>query len=136
LTASAPGYLSTSTTLTLAPSGFVISGPNGVGATFGTSLGNGSIDLSVGVVVLDAATLAPTAIFEALRGGIVASVAVTSSGAAVIAPDSSPVIIGAGNISGSVTLQLQTTGQATVTVATPPGFTTPSFGNQLTVIIN
>ena len=135
LTASAPGFNPGFITVTLAPAALVISGPNGYGGNFGAQLGNGTASLAVSAVVLDA-NLAPTQIPpQAVRGGFSASVAVTSDSPAAVVVGS-PVSVNAGSSSVPVVLQLEATGVADISVATPSGFTTPSSGNQLSITIN
>ena len=134
LTISAPGYLTTTSSVTLAPSALVLSGPNGVGANFGTLLTNGSVGLQVIAVVLDS-TGSPSQILQQVRGGLSPSVTVTSDSPAAVV-SGSPLTIAAGTSSGSVTLQLQAKGTANISATTPPGFTTPAFGTHLTAQIN
>jgi hypothetical protein len=138
LTASAPAPFKSSTfSVTLAPAGFVIDGGNGVGIDVGTMLGR-DVTLTVSAYVLDPSSLAPL-IPEALSGGLAASpsVAVTSDNPAGVV-SGSPVVIASGNASGTATLHAASSGTATVTAATPStpkGFTTPSSGTSLKVVI-
>ncbi len=135
VSASAP-FKSTSITVNLAPSGFVIDGGNGIGKSVGVLLGS-NLNLTVSTYALDGSTLAPKYL-EPLAGGLSASVAVTSnSGAGVIS--GSPVTIAGGSPTGTVTLNAKAKGTATVTVTkptTPAGFSTPLSGNQLQVFID
>jgi hypothetical protein len=137
--ASAPAgnpFKSTSITVNLAPSGFVIDGGNGLGKSVGVLLGS-NLNLTVTTYALDGTTLAPKYL-EPLAGGLSASVAVSSnSGAGVIS--GSPVTIPGGSATGTLTLNAKAKGTATVTVTkptTPAGFSTPSSGNQLQVFID
>jgi hypothetical protein len=134
LTTSAPGFASNSITVTLAKSGFVISGPSGiVGGNVPATLGT-NVDLTISAVVLDA-SLAPTLLTEtAIRGGLSPSVTVTSNGPAGVVLNS-PTVIGSGTSTGSVTVHAASSGTATITVAAPSGFTTPSSGAQLAMIV-
>jgi hypothetical protein len=135
LTASAPGFRPGTITVSLAPAGFVLIGPNGVGADFGILRSAGSVNLTVSAVVLDPATLVPTPILQQVRGGMTAAVTVVSDSAAAVV-SGSPVMVPAGSASGVVTLQLQTTGVANISVVTPAGFTMPVSGAQLSATIN
>jgi hypothetical protein len=106
-----------------------------------------NVPVTVSAYVLDSATLAPTQLAEAVRGGIspTPSVNVTSNPTGRIS--GSPVVIGGGSASGTVTVLAIASGTVTVTAAkpaTPAGFDTPgsfcgSDGtrpcNQLRVII-
>jgi len=133
LTASAPGFISGSITVTLAPSAFVLVGANGVGGQIAASVGS-TVNLTVNTVVLDA-NLAPTQIlFEPVRGGITPSVAVTSDSSAGVVTNS-PVAIAGGNNTGTVSINAVSAGTANITAATPAGFTTPSSGNTLQMVI-
>jgi hypothetical protein len=134
LTASAPGFASTTFVVTLAPSGFVITGPNGIGANFGVLMMNGNVTLSVFANVLDPNTLAPTLLSESIRAGVIVAVTSNSSGVAVI--QNSPVTFNAGDTSATVTLTPTGPGQAVISVLAPSGFTAPSNGAQLTVTVN
>jgi Divergent InlB B-repeat domain len=120
------GFRSGTITVTLAPAGFALDGGNGVGQHIGTSTGHNA-SLTVSGYVLDPTTLVPQ-LAEAIRGGIspTPSVTVTSSPAGLIS--GSPVVIGAGSISGTVTVLANSPGTITVTAATPStpaGFDTP-----------
>ena len=48
----------------------------------------------------------------------------------------SPLQLTGGNVSGTVTLTPQAPGQTTITIITPTGFATPSFGNGFVVTVN
>jgi hypothetical protein len=141
LTASAPGFASGSITVTLAPSGFVISGANGVGQNVSLSVGSNCspaascVALTISAAVLTN-TLAPTQIYQAVMGGLSPSVTVTDSNTSVAAIQSAnPVPIPAGSSSGTVTVQGVATGNATITAVAPSGFSTPSTGNALGVVV-
>jgi hypothetical protein len=151
LTASAPndsGFVSgPAATVNLAPSGFVISAPGASkpGGTYGVLLSSGSVPLTLQACVLDATGMPLSGGYQMVSGGLAPSITVTSdSGAAVVM--GSPVLMAGGGTlpdgttpGATVTLQLQSTGVANIAVTTPsapPGFTTPSLGNQLQVTIN
>ncbi len=130
-----PGYDVVPVTLTLAPAGFVLNGGNGVGGTIGTTTGS-SVNISVIPVVLNAGSLTPTAIIEPVRGGYSASVPVSSdNGAAGVT--NSPVVITGGSSGGTATVQAgPVPGSAVITAGAPNGYSTPSSGNHLAVIVN
>lgn len=137
LTASAPGFASGSITVTLAPSGLVISGANGVGQNVSASV-NSSINLAVTAVVLDPNTLAPTSLVQPVSGALSPSLSVTvTSNNSDAVVTNSPVPVPAGTSSGTVTVQTGSTSGVTaiIGVPTPSGFTTPSTGNALGVVI-
>jgi hypothetical protein len=140
LTASATGYASTSFTVTMGPSGFVLVGPNGVGGNFAVLLSQGSVNLTVQAYLLDPNTLAPSSVLQAIRGGISPSVTVTSDNPAVVFAStntqSTSVVISGGTAASTVTLSLQSTGTANILAGAPGGFNTPSYGSQLSVTIN
>lgn len=144
LTGSAPGFASGSFTVNLAPSGFVISAPGGVpGSNFGTLLSMGSVSLTLQAYVLNSNTLAPLSQgYQLVSGGLAPSVTVTSDSPAAVVVGSPVIMPGGGTLAdgitpgATVTLQLESTGVADITVATPSGFSTPSSGNQLSVTID
>ena len=122
-------------TITLAPSGFVLSGPNGLGIqTFSTGTGINSV-LTVTPARLDSSfnLIEP----QPLRPGITASVPVTSSDTTVGVITSSPVLFTAiQNSSATTQFNALGTGTAIITAGVPAGFSTPANnGNTLTAII-
>jgi hypothetical protein len=130
------GYNVTPLPVTLASAGFVISGKNGVGMDVDAKV-NSTVGLTITAVVLDT-TGAPTALEELLRPGLASySVALTSNNPS-FATVTSPVSVPANTSSGSVTVQTgATSGQtAVISITTPTGFSTPSTGNHLGVVIN
>jgi len=138
LTVSAPGsgFASSSFNVTLAPSGFVLEGPNGVGQDFGTELINGNVTLTVRAAVLDPNTLNPTLVYEAVRGGFSATVNVSSNNLSAATIAGTPLGVNAGDAGGTITLQPVAAGTATISLTTPAGFTGPASGNHLAVTVN
>jgi hypothetical protein len=127
------GYNVTPLTVNFAPAGFVISGANGVGNDVGANV-NTNISLTLKAVVLIAG--APTEVEQMVRGGLTASVTVASNNLSAATITNSPVSIGAGASSGSVTVHAVQSGTATISISpTPTGFTKPSTGDHLNVII-
>jgi hypothetical protein len=135
LTASAPGWASGTITVNLTPSGFVLVSPNGVGQDFGTLLSQGvATSLTVEAVQLSTSGVPQTV--QALRGGLTETVSVTSDTSYVGTIEGSPVTIGGGTASGSVSFQPLGTGVSLLTVWPPSGFTTPTNGNTLHADVN
>jgi hypothetical protein len=139
LTATAPGFMGSTLTLNLAPSGFVLSGNGqGVGQPVGVFLSLGqTVGFTAIAAVLDPATLAPTATFQAVRGGSSATVFLTSSGAQGTLTGS-PITVPAGSSSaGGAVFTPQAQGTATVTITSPvAGFSSPSSGTSVSVLVN
>jgi hypothetical protein len=136
LTVAATGFESSSTNVSLAPSGFVIEGPNGIGGNFGVVLANGNVSLTLRAAVLNPTTGVPTLLYQPVRGGFSTIVDVTSSAPGVATLAGPPLTMTSGNATGTVTLQPQAPGQTTITVTTPAGYTTPAFGNGFMVTVN
>ena len=137
---SAPNYNTATATITLAPSAFVISGPNGIGGAFNTTQGS-TTPLTVQAVRLSSGVAAQT---QQLRTGISATVpvssTVTSVGTLVQAngfPATSVTVTG-GSSSATVNFKASpsNTGATDVVVNNAAaGFTTPTTGQQLTVSV-
>lgn len=123
-TASAPGMGSATGTVTLAPSGIVITGPNSQYPSFFTNIGQGGQIISVFSALLDSSGNFSAALN--LAGGVSATVTVTSSNSSVGTISPASVTIPGG--SGSATTQFNPTGpgSTTLTASTPTGFTTPA----------
>ncbi len=131
LTASATGWGSGTITVTLAPSGFVLVSPLGMGQDFATNRVSGNTQLTVQAMQLDA-TGAPQTI-QALAGGLSASVSVSSGALGVGTIVNSPVTISGGSGSGTVSFQPVGSGICPLTVSPPAGagYVTPSSGYTL-----
>jgi hypothetical protein len=136
LTVSVPGFASSTFQVTLAPSGLVVAGPNGIGADFGVLKANGNVTLNVTANVLDPVTLAPTLLSQSVRGGTSVLVDVTSNATDVAALQISPVTIGGGASGGSVIMIPTGPGTATMSLSVPIGFASPSTGRQIKVSVN
>jgi hypothetical protein len=121
--ATAGGFGSVNATATLAPSGFALLGPLGIGQNFTTTVALGNRNLEVISVVLDA-TGAPVD-FQELAGGFSANVQVTSSNGNAGTITTSPVAFAAGV--GNVLTQFHPVGpgQTTISAVAPAGYTTP-----------
>jgi hypothetical protein len=136
LTVSVPGFASSTFQVTLAPSGLVVAGPNGIGADFGVLKANGNVTLNVTANVLDPVTLAPTLLSQSVRGGTSVLVDVTSNATDVAALQISPVTIGGGASGGSVIMIPTGPGTATMSLSVPIGFASPSTGREIKVSVN
>jgi hypothetical protein len=128
LTASSSGFTSGIATATLAPSGFVISGPGGIGVP--------SFSVPVGVnntaITVTAARLNGSFGFvetQQVRGGSTVTVPVSSAPTAVgTIPAPGQVTVLGGEFSASTTFSAVATGTASITAGTPSGFSTPTGG--------
>jgi hypothetical protein len=133
-TASAPGLLSATGTVTLAQSGFII-GTAGNGSSFTTATNNTPTNLTVTSVMIDPNSGILTQ--QGVASSLALSVNVTSSNTAVGTIASSPVSIFGG--SSTTTTQFQpgnTAGTATISINTPSGYSTPSVQQAVTAIVN
>ncbi len=136
LTVSVPGYASSSFTVTLAPSGLVLVGPNGIGADFGVLMSNGNVALTATTSVLDSITLMPTVVSESVRGGFSVMATATSSASDVAVLQDSSVMI-AGGASGTSVVMIPTgPGSTTISLSVPDGFSTPTAGGHLKASVN
>ena len=138
LTATPPagsGFASSTFNVTPAPSGFVLLGPNGVGADFGIVKSNGNVNLSVQAAVLDSSGN-PTQLYQAVRGGFSANVTVSSNNTPVATIGGSPLAVTAGTAGGTVTVQPQSPGVANITATTPAGYSKPTSGDHMAVTVN
>jgi hypothetical protein len=126
LTASAPGYADGTGTITMTPSGFVLAGPNDVGASFQTfqSL---STTLTVYSARLDASGKYVEK--QPLRAsfGSTVTVNVSSTSAGTVTPSS--VTFNPGDGSATTSFRAVNTGSATITVQTPSGFSALTDGS-------
>jgi hypothetical protein len=122
-TATAAGFAPAMGTVTLAPSGFVIAGPVGIGAANFTA-SQPNTDINVFAARLDSSGNFVTT--QALAGGMSASVNVTSSNTAVGTISTSPVTIPGGSNGATTQFVRGSAGSSDLTVNTPPGFNTPA----------
>ena len=147
ITLSAPGYLTTTATITFANSGFVIAGPNGVGQAFNAFKGS-TTTMKVNSVSLSAAGTASA--IQQVRGGLTVSVPVSSSFTSIGTISSSnlsvaggsdtgltPIVVIGGNVTGGnpPSFVAVNTGTTTVSIPTPNGFTTPTIGGSLAATV-
>jgi hypothetical protein len=126
LTASSPGYADGTGTVTLTPSGFVLAGPNNIGASFQTFQGL-TTTLTVYSARLDASgKYVETQPLRPSFGSTVA-VNVSSTSAGTVTPAS--VTFNPGDSSATTTFRAVSTGSATITAQTPSGFSTLTDGS-------
>jgi hypothetical protein len=130
ITASFPGYANATATITYANSGFVLAGPNGIGAAFNTFQG---VQSSLTVY---AARLDSTGLFvepEEVIGSNTLSVPIASSSPTVGAV--SPTLLsfsgGTSTATANFTASGVNTGSTSVMLTQPAGFTTPVVGGTL-----
>jgi hypothetical protein len=116
-----------------ARSGFVLSGPFGMGADFFTTTGAESTALSVAPARLDEnLNFVET---QQIRGGLTVYVTATSSDTAVGALAGLPIQFAGGSISGTAAFQPAAAGATTLALTTPPGFAVPAGGSALTATV-
>jgi hypothetical protein len=137
VTATATGYANATGQVGLAPSGFVLTGPNNAaGQPFSTTTISPPSNITVTVMQLNA-NLTP---FQegTLRGGISVSVPVTSSSTGVGTISSSPVTLNAGATNATTQFQPVTSGTATLSLGAPSiaGFSTPSSQIQVLATVS
>ena len=131
VTVSAPGYATSTQTITVDPSGFIINSPGGINTTAGGANSN---------IQITASRLLPGTLNwqenEAVRAGLTVQVAVTSSNTAAGVITVSPLAFG-GNV-GSINTQFDplAAGTSTITVVTPAGFDSSNNFRQITATVN
>ncbi|MDQ2949037.1 MAG: hypothetical protein M3Y27_24375, partial [Acidobacteriota bacterium] len=131
ITASAPGYQSGMATITLTPSGFLMTGPGG--ASFTTNAGAASSTLTLTAARLDSSfNFAET---QQVRGGFSASVNVTNTNPSA-GTVGTPVSFAAGDGSATTLFTPGSAGNTTLTAVAPAGFSTPASGNSVAVTVN
>ena len=128
--ATAPGCLGKTFKVTLAPSGFVIYTPSSIATT---SLAANK-ELDIRPARLHATTLAYQA-DQRVRGGITASVPVTSSVPAVGTITTSPIVFANGANLVYDYFDPIGPGTSTLSVGVPAGFSTPSNRRQITATV-
>ena len=138
LTVSANGYNTGSGTVMVTPSGFVLSGPNGIGVpSFSTGIGT-NVTVTVTVAQLDSnfnfiqsQSLAPNCFVVVVSGSNQiqcpsTNVTVTSVPTSVGTISSSPLTFSSGVTSLTTQFNAVAVGTATLTAVVPTGFATPA----------
>jgi hypothetical protein len=133
ITASLPGYSSGLGTVTIANTGFVLSGPGETGGTIATFEGQ-TTGLTVTPYQLDSNNNPIQNANEEVRPGVTIDVPVSSSATGVGTVSTSTVAITGPAFSGSVNFVANTsnTGTATVTAGPLAGYATPATGSSVT----
>jgi hypothetical protein len=130
VTASAPGYASATATFTLTPSGFIINSPGIINTT--SFAANTTVQIA-------SARLNPSGLAwqanQALRGGLSASVDVTSSNTNVGTITVSPLNFTNGNGIVNTAFDPANAGTTQISVGTPAGFSTPSTDRTLNATV-
>jgi hypothetical protein len=129
--ATATGYATATSTITLQPSGFYLQATNITTTSFSTNT-----TVAVGVARLDPLTL-NVAQAQPLRGGLLppVNVAVSSSNPTVGTIVGSPVSFVGTDTSKSVAFDPANAGTTTISVTPPSGFSTPSNSQQITATV-
>ncbi len=125
-TADAPGFGNSTGTITLNPSGIVVTGPFGPGAAFPTAIGATPSGITISTVEIDPVQ---GNVSQQVSGGAVVTINVTSSNTAVGTISTSPVTISGGVSSAVTSFQPLAAGSSTISASTPPGF---SFAGSVT----
>jgi hypothetical protein len=124
VTATAPGFTSSTQSDSVAPSGIVIAGANGFVFPDNISLAAGPAPITISAAVLDPSTNGVVDTSQSLAPGQTVSVSVSNSNtAAGTLP--SPVTFAGGNASATANFTPKAQGSSTLTVGQPSGFTTP-----------
>jgi hypothetical protein len=131
--ASAPGFGTANAAVTLAKSGFVVSGPFGLGRDFATTTLSQPSAIDVQTAVLDASGTYLGS--QALAGGSPVQVNVTSQSTSVGTIALSPVSMLPANNEVSTLFQPMGRGSTVISVAGPAPFVTPSQGASITATV-
>lgn len=132
-TATAPGLGVTTGTVTIAPSGFVLHGPFGLGADFFTTTGAGPSGLTVYPALLDA-TMNVVAL-QQLRGGLTVDVGITSSNPLAGALTASPVRFSGGANYAETQFQPAAAGTTVISASAPAEYSAPARHASLTATV-
>jgi hypothetical protein len=128
--ATAPGYTSDTSTITLQPSGFYLQT-----TSFTTTSFSANTTVAVGVARLDPLTL-NVAQNQMVRGGLSpVSVSLSNSNPTAGTIVGSPVSFSGGDVSKTVVFDPVNAGTTTISMVTPAGFTTPSNAQQITATV-
>jgi hypothetical protein len=133
VTAKAPGYVDTSTTLTLAPSGIVVL--NGTSPTLNTTTLAPDSTITVAGAYLDP-TSSNILGLQTIRGGLGSqTIQLKNSSTAVGTISKSSVTLKGGDVSTTLTFHPLTTGTTDISATQPSGFVAPSNAPALHVIV-
>ncbi|MFO1428573.1 MAG: PKD domain-containing protein [Candidatus Competibacteraceae bacterium] len=129
ISASAPGYVTGASTITLNPSGFYI-----IEGSIHTDTFAANTTVNIAVSRLNPTTLNIVE-YGSVRGGLTVNVSVASSNPTVGTITTSPVVFTGGTMFATTQFDPQTAGTTVISVGTPPGFDTPSSGQQITATV-
>ena len=118
------GFGSANGTVTLTPGGILVAGPAGFGNPVLTTTGSSSTTITAYSAQLDSSGNF-TAV-QQVRGGLSATVNVTSSNTTVGTINPSPVTIAGGSFNVTTEFQPLSAGNTTLSVNVPAGFSTPA----------
>ncbi|MEP6714564.1 MAG: hypothetical protein ABJC09_03260, partial [Terriglobia bacterium] len=130
--ASASGFGNANGNVTLTPSGFILSGPFGIGANFFTTVGSPSSSIDVMPAMLDSS--GNFVAVQPLAGGQGTTVNLTSLPGSVGTITSS-VTIPAGSFDATAQFQPLSSGTATLKAAPPSGFAAATAGTITATVI-
>jgi hypothetical protein len=131
LTATAAGYDSGNSNVTVYPSGFITFNGN-----FTTSAGAANTSIGVYAAVLDPTTLNYYTWGQGIRGGLTVNVPVTTDSAAVGTITTSPVTFTPNTSNVATQFDPVGAGTTVISVGVPASFSTPSNYRQITVTVN
>jgi len=126
----APNYTSTSGTVTLAPSGIVISSIFGVGAGFATTVGGGNQAMTISTALLDASNVFQST--QPLAAGLTQAVSLSNTTPAAGSFPLTATITG-GNSDVNVNFSPATVANTTLGVVNPSGYSLPTTGTTVLV---
>jgi streptogramin lyase len=134
ITASAPGYTSGTGTITLANSGFVISGPNGIGASFTTYEGV-TTGLTISAALLDSNGLFVAN--QSVAGGQSFNLSIAAAPANLGTLATNPVAFSGGTSGVTVNFVANSSVAQTgsVSLTQPTGFTNPVIGGSVSALV-
>jgi hypothetical protein len=138
ITASFPGYSPATATITYANSGFVVSGPNGIGADFQTFQGV-QTGLTVFAAQLDSSGLFVEQEQVIANANLTVPIASSIPSVGTVSPTLISFPGGTSNASVNFAASGANSGNTSVTLTQPAGFTTPVVGgaiNNVTVFPN
>lgn len=135
ITVSAPGYTSAQGTVTIANSGFVLSGPNGIAGAVSTYQG-ATTSLTVTASRLDSNSMFVEA--EPIAPGLSFNVPLASSATSVgtVSPATAAFSGDVSTVAASFLASTTNTGTATVSITYPiAGFTQPALGSSIVLTV-
>jgi len=131
LTVTAPGFVTATATVDVYPSGFSYAG----GGSFTTTSFSGPTVLNLYPTILNPQTLAYLGTGQISPGVAPISVPVTSSNTTVGTITTSPVVFNPGDTSKQTSFQPSSAGSSTLSIGTPPGYSTSAQYTSLTATV-